>query len=510
MGCFSAFAGNPMVASLAEASCRCNSAGRGSLYILQRPENQLATECHPGGGMKIAHISPLTESVPPKGYGGIERVVSYLVEEQIRLGYEVTLFASGDSQTSAELVPGCPRALGYDPEIQNPFPYYRAMLETVRRRAREFDILHFHFDFVHFLMLQDCPTPMVTTLHGWPYLLDLLPFYPHGFNGSLISVSLQQRQLLPQLPWLANVYHGLPLDLYPFSPNPKGDYFAFIGRLSPEKGPDEAIAIARMSKVKLRIAGNVKEEDRRYFEKSVAPHIDGSFIKYIGEVNDHEKAKLLADARALLFPIQWPEPFGLVLIEAMACGTPVIAYRGGSVAEVIEPGITGFVVETVGQATAAAERISAMDRALVRRRFEARFSVKQMAEEYLAIYRRRLTESTSCRTVQSGCDTSSSIQEEGQTGKPITRTLWLRMEFNSGRAYARERARNWRWIRRLLFIGGTPLIPLVRSIRILKQLIQSGTSQDLNFRNIFPACVGLIVSALGEMAGYLKPAKAGE
>jgi glycosyltransferase involved in cell wall biosynthesis len=457
--------------------------------------------------MKIAHISPLTESVPPKGYGGIERVVAYLVEEQIRLGHQVTLFASGDSQTSAELVPGCNRALGYDPEIENPFPYYRAMLDTVRRRARGFDILHFHFDFVHFLMLRDCPTPMVTTLHGWPYLLDLLPFYPRGFNGSLVSVSIQQRQLLPQLPWLANVYHGLPLDLYPFSPKPKGDYFAFIGRLSPEKGPDEAIAIARMSKVKLRIAGNVKEEDRHYFEKCVAPHIDGSFIEYIGEVSDQEKAKLLSDAKALLFPIQWPEPFGLVLIEAMACGTPVIAYRSGSVAEVVEPGITGFVVETARQAAAAAEQIPAIDRALVRRRFEERFSVKQMAEAYLAIYRRRLAESTSCRIAQSGLKTSSATHEEDQTIKPIARLRWLRMEFNSGKAYARERARNWRLKKRLLFIGGAPLIPLVRSIRILKQLVQSETLKDLNFRNMFPACAGLIVSALGEMAGYSKPAK---
>jgi glycosyltransferase involved in cell wall biosynthesis len=456
--------------------------------------------------MRIAHISPLTESVPPKGYGGIERVVSYLIEEQIRLGHRVTLFASGDSQTSAELVPGCKRALGYDPEIQNPFPYYRTMLDTLRRRAHEFDILHFHFDFVHFLMLQDCPTPMVTTLHGWPYLLDLLPFYPRGFNGSLVSVSLEQRQLLPQLPWMANVYHGLPLDLYPFSPRPKGDYFAFIGRLSPEKGPDQAIAIARMAKVKLRIAGNVKEEDRRYFEKCVAPHIDGSFIEYIGEVNDYEKGRLLADARALLFPIQWPEPFGLVLIEAMACGTPVIAYRSGSVAEVVEPGITGFVVETARQAAAAAEQISAMDRALVRRRFEERFSVKQMAEEYLTIYQRRLAEAASGRTVYSRRETSPAKQEEGQTEKPLARPPWLRMEFSSGKAYARERARNWHLKKRLLFMGGTPLIPFIRSIRILKQLIQSGTLQDLNFRSMVPAWAGLVVSALGEMAGYLRPA----
>jgi glycosyltransferase involved in cell wall biosynthesis len=457
--------------------------------------------------MKIAHISPLTESVPPKRYGGIERVVAYLVEEQIRLGHQVTLFASGDSQTSAELVPACNRALGYDPEIQNPFPYYRAMLETVRRRAQEFDILHFHFDFVHFLMLQDCRTPMLTTLHGWPYLLDLLPFYPRGLNGSLVSVSLEQRQLLPQFPWLANIYHGIPLDLYPFSPEPNGDYLAFIGRLSPEKGPDEAIAIARMAKMRLRIAGNVKEEDRRYFEKCVAPHIDGSFIEYVGEVNDQEKAKLLADAKALLFPIQWPEPFGLVLIEAMACGTPVIAYRRGSVAEVVEPGITGFVVETASQAAAAAEQIRSIDRALVRRRFEERFSVKRMAEEYLAIYGTRLAGAASGRTAQLGQDISPAAPEEGRSKRPITRCLWLRMEFSSGKAYARERARNWHWRKRFLFMGGSPLIPWVRLIRILKQLIQSRTLQGLNLHNMLPACIGLIASALGEMAGYSKPAK---
>jgi glycosyltransferase involved in cell wall biosynthesis len=462
--------------------------------------------------MKIAHIAPLTESVPPRGYGGIERVVSYLVEEQVRLGHQVTLFASGDSSTSAELVPCCRRALGYDPDIRNPFPFYRAMLDTVRRRAQDFDVLHFHFDFLHFLALQDCPTPMVTTLHGWPYLLDLLPFYSCCAGKPLISISLQQRQLLPQLNWAANVYHGLPPDLYPYASAPKEDYLAFVGRLCSEKGPDEAIAIARMAGMRLRIAGNVKREDRAYFEKYVAPHIDGSFIEYIGEVNDREKAQLLTGARASLFPIRWPEPFGLVLIESMACGTPVIAYRWGSTSEVVDAGVTGFVVETAQEAALAVGMLPAIDRANVRRRFEERFSLERMVGDYLSIYRKQVeehafrgirksghTEQPADKSLNSG---NSRVDPRRDTMQGMTRRLWLRMEFDSGRSYARDRASSWGWSKRILYIGGAPLIPLVRMIRVLRQLIRSGASRALSLQDKLLAPVGLIFSAFGEMAGY--------
>jgi hypothetical protein len=311
---------------------------------------------------------------------------------------------------------------------------------------------------------------------------------------------------------MANVYHGLPRDLYPFSREPKGDYLAFIGRLCPEKGPDDAIAIARQSGMQLRIAGNVKQEDRSYFEKCIAPHLDGSSVVYIGEVNDKEKAQLLADARALLFPIHWPEPFGLVLIEAMACGTPIIAYRDGSVSEVVEPGITGFVVETAKQAASAVDLLPTIDRAKVRRRFEERFSLERMVGDYFSIYRARI-ESQCQRKAQcnirgvQASDLSSRIEISRRELLPgrkrsITRRLWIRMEFESGKSYARDRARDWSCKKRLLYLGCAPLIPLVRSVRILKQLAQSRIRRELGFWNTLWAPLGLISSALGEAAGY--------
>lgn len=475
--------------------------------------------------MRIAHISPLTESVPPRGYGGIERVVAYLVEELIHQGQQVTLFASGDSATSAELVPCSPRALGYDPAVKKPIPYYAAMIEAVGRRAREFDILHFHFDFLHFLMLQDCPVPMLTTIHGWPYLLDLLPFYSCCFERPLISISHQQRQLLPHLSWIANIYHGLPLDLYPFTASPREDYLAFIGRICPEKGPEHAIAIARLAGMKLRLAGNVKQEDKHFFDRSIAPLLGDPLIEYIGEIGDHDKAGFLGGARALLFPIQWPEPFGLVMIEAMACGTPVIAYRSGSVAEIVEPGLTGFVVETVKQAAEAVQRLDTLDRSRIRERFEERFSVRRMAHDHLSIYSAQL-EKSSTRVGRShvhDMDCSEpeflpaqrALESRNHTLLPPaavdsrsnirkgSRKSWIWMEFRSGLSYSRDRARNWSAARRLLYAGGAPLIPVVRSARILKQLCSGRVLRNLRWNDIQQAPFGLIVSALGEMAGYV-------
>ena len=340
--------------------------------------------------MKIAQIAPLSESVPPKFYGGTERIVSYLTEELVRQGHEVTLFASGDSKTSAELVRCCDMALRLNPAVQDPLPYHVLMLDEVRERADEFDVLHFHVDLLHFPLFKDLAGRVVTTLHGRLDLPDLKPFYTAYTDMPLVSISKHQRRPMPRrVNWVGNVYHGLPSNLLPFTANPKGDYLAFLGRISPEKRPDRAIEIAKCTGLPLKIAAKVDAADRTYWEAVIEPMLrqNASNVEFIGEIGERQKADFLGNARALLFPVDWPEPFGLVMIEAMACGTPVIAFGCGSVPEVIDHGTSGFVVHDMDEAVSAVRRIGELDRNLVRATFDERFTAMRMAGDYLAVYR---------------------------------------------------------------------------------------------------------------------------
>jgi glycosyltransferase involved in cell wall biosynthesis len=339
--------------------------------------------------MKIAQIAPLAERCPPRLYGGTERIVSYLTEELIRQGHDVTLFASGDSKTDARLVPCTRIALRLDPDVKDPLPYHMIMLDEVRRQADEFDALHFHIDLLHYPLAADFADRMLTTLHGRLDLPDLKPFYSTFPHLPLVSISDDQRRPMPPVNWAGTVYHGLPDDLLPFIEKPAGDYLAFLGRISPEKRPDRAIEIAARAGMTLKIAAKVDVTDRAYWEQTIAPMVEGCpNVEFIGEINERQKADFLGNARALLFPIDWPEPFGLVMIEAMACGTPVVAFHNGSVPEVVDDGITGFVVRDMSEAVAAARRVDRLDRAEVRAVFEERFTVKRMARDYLAIYER--------------------------------------------------------------------------------------------------------------------------
>ena len=340
--------------------------------------------------MKIAQIAPLAESVPPRLYGGTERIVSYLTEELVRQGHDVTLFASGDSLTSARLVPCAATALRLNSAVRDSLPYHVMMLDEVRRRAHEFDVLHFHIDLIHFPLIRQFSERTVTTLHGRLDLPDLWSFY-HAFpEMPLVSISDDQRRPMPPVNWAGTVHHGLPLDLLAFNAVPKGGYLAFLGRISPEKGPERAIEIALRAGLPLKIAAKVDPVDEAYWREVVEPLIyTHPPITYVGEVNEREKAAFLGDALALLFPIDWPEPFGLVMIEAMACGTPVIAFRRGAVPEVIEHGRTGFVVDHIADAVEAVGLANELDRAQIRLRFEQRFSAERMARDYLAIYRSR-------------------------------------------------------------------------------------------------------------------------
>lgn len=338
--------------------------------------------------MRIAQIAPLFESVPPRLYGGTERVVHYLTEEFVRLGHDVTLFASGDSQTSAELVPVSPTALRLDPDVKDPFPYLTLTMERVRQRADEFDILHFHTDYFHFPLFRGVADKTVTTLHGRLDLSDLWPLYKEFPDMPLVSISNYQRLPMPKVRWLGTVYHGLPLDAYSFRPNPQGKYLAFLGRICPEKRPDRAIEIARQAGIKLKIAAKVDDADVAYFENEIVPLLGDPLVEFIGEIGEDEKAEFLGNALAMLFPIDWPEPFGLVMIEAMACGTPVIAFRCGSVPEVIEHGATGFIVDSVEEAVAAVGKARTLNRRHIRQHFETRFSVDRMAADYLVLYER--------------------------------------------------------------------------------------------------------------------------
>ncbi|QAU33830.1 glycosyltransferase family 4 protein [Janthinobacterium sp. 17J80-10] len=336
--------------------------------------------------MKIAQVAPLFERVPPKAYGGTERVISYLTEELVRQGHDVTLFASGDSVTAARLVPVIEQSLRLDLNRQEWLMYHTMMLDEVAAMADEFDVIHFHTDYLHFPLTRRLPVPHVTTLHGRLDLPDLVPLYRHFNQVPLVSISQSQRGPLPWVNWIETVYHGLPPDLYNFHAKP-GEYFAFVGRISPEKRVDRAIEIAVHCGVPLKIAAKIDRADQAYFKEHIEKLFQHPLVEYIGEVGEADKRSLLGQARALLFPIDWPEPFGLVLIESFACGTPVVAYRHGSVPEIVEEGVTGLLVSDQEQALLAAQRIGDLDRALCRRTFEQRFTAQHMADNYLKVYR---------------------------------------------------------------------------------------------------------------------------
>lgn len=334
--------------------------------------------------MRIAQIAPLYESCPPQLYGGTERVVSYLTEELVRMGHEVTLFASGDSQTKARLVPGCKRALRLDSHVTDPLAYHMIMMGRVLHDADQFDILHFHTDYLHYPTFTSGPHPIVTTLHGRQDLPDLPAVYREFSDTPLVSISDHQRIPLPRAHWMKTIHHGLPKYLLPFGAG-DGGYLAFIGRISPEKRLDRAIEIACRAGISLKVAAKVDKADTKYFHDIIEPMIcDG--IEFIGEINEVEKREFLGNASALLFPIDWPEPFGLVMIEAMACGTPVLAFNRGSVAEVLENGVTGLVVDTMDEAHIALPEVLKLDRRRVRAEFDRRFSVERMAHDYVELY----------------------------------------------------------------------------------------------------------------------------
>jgi glycosyltransferase involved in cell wall biosynthesis len=326
--------------------------------------------------------------VPPRLYGGTERVVSYLTEELVAMGHEVTLFASGDSETRAHLVAASPHALWRDPNVRDTLPHHIRLLELVFREVDRFDVLHFHCDYVHYPLLRYHRVPAVTTLHGAlePYdVAALLQAYP---EVSLVSISDDQRRPMPNASWCATVYHGLPRDMFSLHEAP-GKYLAFLGRTSPQKPVDRAIEIACRAGVPLKIAGKIYPEEREYFEAIIEPRLQrsGPLVEFVGEIGGHEKEELLGGAKAMLFPIDWAEPFGLVMIEALACGTPVIAWRRGSVPEVIADGLTGFIVENVDEAVRAVDRIDRLDRRTCRQEFERRFDAARMTRDYVQVYR---------------------------------------------------------------------------------------------------------------------------
>ena len=342
--------------------------------------------------MRIAQVSPLHGSCPPQFYGGTERVVSYLTEELIRQGHEVTLFASGDSRTAAMLQAPCKRALRLDPLCRDPLVYHFISLNHVLRSTDRFDIIHFHTDYLHFPSFARQWRKTLTTMHGRLDLPDLPPIFREFPMMPLASISQAQRAPMPWANWYGTVYHGLPLNLYAPGTG-EGGYLAFIGRICPEKRPDWAIEIARRARVPLKIAAKVDKVDRTYYKKKIKPRLENPLVRFIGEIGEGDKGEFLGNAMVLLFPIDWPEPFGLVVIEAMANGTPMIAFRRGSVPEIIDHGVTGFVVDSIEEAVAAIPLAKALDRSAIRRRFEERFSVERMARNYLALYREILRSS---------------------------------------------------------------------------------------------------------------------
>jgi glycosyltransferase involved in cell wall biosynthesis len=335
--------------------------------------------------MRIAQVAPLTESVPPRLYGGTERVVAWLTDELVYRGHQVTLFATGDSTTSARLVAPWPAALRFSGSGQDDLAPHILMLEEVARRAHEFDVVHFHIAHLHFPLLRRLNTAHVTTQHGRLDIAELVPLFDAFNDVPVVSISDAQRTPLPQADWVGTVHHGLPADLLPFHPGP-GEYLAFLGRISPEKRVDRAIAIAVACGQRLRIAAKVDRADRPYFEREIRPLLDHPLIEYVGEIDEAQKPAFLGHASALLFPIDWPEPFGIVMIEALACGVPVVAFRGGSVPELIEHGVTGFVVDSLDQAIAATRRVASLDRRRCRAVFERRFGAARMAADYLHLY----------------------------------------------------------------------------------------------------------------------------
>ena len=337
--------------------------------------------------MRIAQIAPLHERVPPRLYGGTERVVSFLTEELVRQGHEVTLFASGDSETSARLVPCCEMALRLNPSVRDHLPYHMIMLEKVRQRIDQFDILHFHIDLLHGPLVRAIANWTLTTLHGRLDLPDLVPFYQTFRELPLVSISNDQQRYLHNVNWLGTVYHGLPRDLLAFQSR-AGGYLAFLGRIAPEKRPDLAIEIAAQSGMPLKIAAKIDHADQAYWDTEIRPMVEVHHpdVEFIGEINERDKESFLGGAAALLFPVDWPEPFGLVMIEAMACGTPVIAFRRGSVPEIVTEGVSGFVVDTIEEAVTAVGRATRLDRAKVRAEFDCRFTAERMAREYVNIY----------------------------------------------------------------------------------------------------------------------------
>ena len=337
--------------------------------------------------MRIAQIAPLMESVPPRLYGGTERIVSYVTDELVRLGHDVTLFASGDSVSTATLVPCAAMALRLDSNVRDFIPYYMLMLDRVRELADEFDILHFHIDQFHFPLFRPIAHRTVTTLHGRQDLHDLKPLYLGFGDMPLVSISENQRRPVLNSNFVATVYHGIPADLLSANYHPRGGYLAFLGRISPEKRPDRAIQIAQAAGIPLKIAAKVDRVDEAYFREQIEPLLSLPGIEFLGEINDRGKAKFLGEARALLFPVDWQEPFGLVMIEAMACGTPVLAFRCGSVPEIIDPGVTGAIVESMEEAVQVLPRVLSLDRRRVRRRFEQRFTAGRMARDYVQVYR---------------------------------------------------------------------------------------------------------------------------
>lgn len=340
--------------------------------------------------LRIAQVSPLVESVPPQFYGGTERIVSYLTEELIRLGEHVTLFASGGSETAAELVAVSERPLRADASVKDPLSRTIIEIEEVFKRSQDFDVIHFHDGYVHFPIARRYGIPTVTTVHGRMDLPDLVPVFKEFRDMPLVSISDNQRKPLPFANWVGTVPHGLPEDLYSFRADPE-DYLVFIGRICPEKRPDRAIELAKRIGMPLKIGAKIDKADEQYFEAEIKPLLNDHLIEFVGEVNEAEKNVLLGGARALLFPIDWPEPFGLVMIESLACGTPVVAFECGSVPEVLVHGKTGFIVHTLDEAEEALHRIGTINRQVCRHEFEERFTVGQMARSYMRIYEKLRT-----------------------------------------------------------------------------------------------------------------------
>ena len=339
--------------------------------------------------MRIAQVAPLYESVPPRCYGGTERVVAYLTDALVEMGHEVTLYASGDSETRARLVPACPQGLWRDTSVRNTLAHHVTLMGLVFRDASRYDVLHFHCDHLHLPMLRHEARANLTTLHGQIHVPDLAPLLAQYPDAPLVSISNDQRRPLPDANWLGTVYHGLPRDLHAFHPK-RGDYLAFLGRCSPEKRADRAIEIALRAGIPLKIAARVRPEEREFFESCVQPLIRkaGRMVEFLGEIAGPDQDEFLGNARALLFPIDWPEPFGLVIIEALACGTPVIGWRCGSVPELIEDGVTGFIVDGMEQAVRAVHSLDRIDRARCRRAFENRFDAARMGRDYADLYAR--------------------------------------------------------------------------------------------------------------------------